>query len=101
MGLDSTIYKKEPGKEIEELKYWRKNWVVHDLMNAENTVDLEININDMIDLLNKIPDTKDNAGWETKGWNKEMWNIFTDEISEIIKDMDENPEATYTYYGWF
>ena len=43
----NNIIQKKPIVEKEEVKYWRKNWVLQNYMDSENCIDKPIDINFM------------------------------------------------------
>ena len=96
MGLDATIYKR-PREQVEDVKYWRKNWVLQSWMDTNNGKDEVIDVSTMEDLLEFIG--KQEESMESKGWTDDDWDAFADEIREVIEDMKRNETYVYTYNG--
>ena len=97
MGLDATIYKR-PKEQVEEVKYWRKNWVLQNWMESENCVDKVIDEQDMQNLLEFIDG---GTGEGSAGWTDDDWDAFADDVREVIEDMKRNETYEYTYNGWW
>jgi len=96
MGLDATIYK-TPVPESVDVKYWRKNWVLQNWMEAENCVDMLITVSTMESLLEFID--KQEESMESMGWTDDDWDTFADEIREVIEDMKRDETYEYIYNG--
>jgi len=97
MGLDCFV-EKRPKVKKEEVKYWRKNWVLQNWMESENCEDKVITIKTMELLLEFIKD-RDAEGSE--GWTEADWEDFEKDIKDIIDDMRANETYEYTYHGWW
>lgn len=100
MGLDCFI-EKRPAVKKEEVKYWRKNWVLQEWMESENAVDKPITIDTMNQLLEYILDKDNHDTYGAESWTDDDWDNFADDIRQVIQDMEANSTYEYTYHGWW
>ena len=100
MGLDCYI-EKRPAMEKQEVKYWRKNWVLQNYMESENCVDKQIDDVFMENLLAETIKMEEESFEGSEGWTEDDWDAFRDDIRDVISDMQANETYEYTYQGWW
>jgi len=71
-------------------------------MEAENCVDMPVDVDKMEELLKWIDE---NHGSDTVAgselWTKDDWDDFRNDIVEVIEDMKSNVTYEYTYNAWW